>query len=122
LANLVAEVIHHEILETVPSIIHQAVADVVPGTVRQAMDDAVSRLTVPPPDTAVMVSIAEAAKRLGLGLTTTKNLAATGQIRTVMVDRRRLVPVEAIHDYVHSVEQESARLPVLPRKTRRTGT
>jgi excisionase family DNA binding protein len=104
--------------------VRRAILEVVPGVVRQAVDDAVSRLTANPPDTTVMVSIAETAKRLGLGVTTTKNLATTGQIRSVMVERRRLIPVEAIHDYVRRLEEESARLRVLPerRSSRRIGT
>jgi excisionase family DNA binding protein len=106
----------------VPHVVHQTILEAAPDIVHQAVDDALSRLTATAPDTAVMVSIPETAKRLGLGLTTTKNLVTTGQIRSVNVDRRRLVPVDAIQEYVRDLEVQAARLRVPAKKSRPTGT
>jgi excisionase family DNA binding protein len=67
---------------------------------RAVVDDLVSRVVAaiqPGADKhEVMVSIAEAAKRLGLGTTKLKELIATGQIESVKVGERRLVPVSAL--------------------------
>jgi excisionase family DNA binding protein len=123
LADLVSDAARQAVADTVPGTIRQTILEVIPGVVGQEVEHAVSRLTVTVPDTAVLLSIDETAKRLGLGATTTKNLIAAGQIRSVMVERRRLVPVEAIHEHVHGLEKESARLRVLPTKrSRPTGT
>lgn len=44
----------------------------------------------------VTVSVAEAAKMIGLGLTMTYELVSEGQLDTIKIGRRRLVRVESI--------------------------
>jgi excisionase family DNA binding protein len=51
---------------------------------------------------AVAVSLSEAAARLGVGLTTMKNLVWCGAIPTFRIGRRRLVPVSALAKFVES--------------------
>lgn len=50
--------------------------------------------------TGALVAVEEAAKRLGIGKTKTKELIACGHLGSVTVGRRRLVPAEAIEAYV----------------------
>lgn len=52
----------------------------------------------------VLVSITDAAAALGIGTTKTKQLIASGELRSVTVDRRRLVPVVALSEYVDRLE------------------
>ena len=56
----------------------------------------------------VLVSIPEAAAALGIGTTKTKALIAAGQLRSVQIDRRRFVPVAALHQYVASLSGTAA--------------
>jgi excisionase family DNA binding protein len=109
--------------EALVGVFQRAVTDALPGLVRQAVADAVSDLTTTTqPDTAVAVSVAEAARRLGLGLTTVKSLVTSGQIRSVTVDRRRLIPVQAIGDYVRRLEENAAPLRALAGQGHRGGS
>lgn len=52
----------------------------------------------------LFVSVPEAAKVIGLGETKTKELVRSGQLRTVKVGRRRLVPVAAIAELARALE------------------
>ncbi|HLI00657.1 MAG TPA: helix-turn-helix domain-containing protein [Acidimicrobiales bacterium] len=52
-----------------------------------------------PPD-PLMVPIETAAEMLGLGRTTTFTLIKTGELPTITVGRRRLVPVDAVRKFV----------------------
>ncbi len=60
-------------------------------------------------DTAAMVSVPEAAHRLGLGQTKVKKLIASGELRSVLVEGRRLVPVSAITAYVEELDDIGGR-------------
>jgi excisionase family DNA binding protein len=51
-------------------------------------------------ETALAISIVEAAARLGIGLTTMKKLVWENRIPTFYVGRRRLVPVNALERFV----------------------
>lgn len=74
-----------------------ALADVV----RAAVAEAVAQMGVDGGiDTAVLVDVEEAARRLGLGATTVKRKIACGDLESVLVDRRRLVAVKAIAAFV----------------------
>jgi len=77
-----------------------ALADVVASAVAEAL---AGRATLPP-DTELL-SVQEAARRLSIGTTTVKRLIATGELRSVLIDRRRLVPVRAISDFVSDLEE-----------------
>jgi excisionase family DNA binding protein len=48
----------------------------------------------------MLLDIGEVAKKLGLGQTKTWELVATGQIFSVRVGKRRLVPVESVEKFV----------------------
>lgn len=45
-----------------------------------------------------LLSIAEAARRLGVGRSLLYSMIGTGQVRTVKLSRRRLVPADALAD------------------------
>ena len=47
-----------------------------------------------------LVGVASAQKRLGIGRSLCWELIASGELPSVRIGRRRLVPVEAIDDYV----------------------
>jgi excisionase family DNA binding protein len=47
-----------------------------------------------------LVSVGEAAHQLGIGPTSAKELVARGQLESVKIGARRLVPVDAISDFV----------------------
>jgi excisionase family DNA binding protein len=86
--------------EALIAAIRQAVAD--------AIADAIGAAAPGPADTAVAVSVAGAATRLGLGTTTTKKLIAKGELRSILVEGRRLVPVEAIQDFVRRLDDPAS--------------
>jgi excisionase family DNA binding protein len=46
------------------------------------------------------VSVIEASQRLGLGLSTTKNLVARGDIKSILVGRRRLIPAGELERFI----------------------
>ena len=46
-----------------------------------------------------MLSVAEAAERLGVGTTKVKQLIATGRLASVTIGRRRLVPTASIRAF-----------------------
>jgi excisionase family DNA binding protein len=48
-------------------------------------------------------SIAEAAELLSRGRTKVYEAIATGELRTVKPDRRRLVPADALHEYAEKL-------------------
>jgi excisionase family DNA binding protein len=54
-------------------------------------------------DNRVVLTIEEAAKRLGIGRTTMYTLVMTGEIRSVTIGRLRRVPVRCLDEYVTSL-------------------
>ena len=54
---------------------------------------------------AKLLGVREAAARLGVSERTIRELVATGELRSLRVGRRRLVPVDAIADYVRGIER-----------------
>ena len=60
--------------------------------------------TASPSETRLLLSDIEAARALGLGKTKLRELLAQGAIRSVRVGRRRLVPVQALKDFVDTLE------------------
>lgn len=61
-----------------------------------------SPVTVSP---GALLTVTEAARRLGIGRTTTFALMRTGELRSVTVGRRRLVPAGAIDEFVAGLER-----------------
>jgi excisionase family DNA binding protein len=57
-----------------------------------------AQLRTPP---VQLLAVAEAAARLGVGRTTVYELLSAGQIRSVKVGRRRLIPATALAEYVN---------------------
>ncbi len=50
----------------------------------------------------------DAARSLGLGRTKTHQLVASGELRTVTIGRRRLVPRAALEEFVRRLETSAA--------------
>ncbi|MDO3687351.1 helix-turn-helix domain-containing protein [Micromonospora sp. C28ISP2-4] len=65
---------------------------------------------MPTPETRVVLTIEEAAQRLGIGRTTMYALIKTGQIRTVTIGRLRRVPTFCLDEYVQSLLAEPTHL------------
>ncbi|CAL9396531.1 hypothetical protein SUDANB121_01376 [Nocardiopsis dassonvillei] len=57
----------------------------------------------------VAYSIQETARALSLGTTTVKKLIATGQLPSVRIGRRRLVPRSALETYINHLVEEQAQ-------------
>ncbi|MFY1573383.1 helix-turn-helix domain-containing protein [Verrucosispora sp. WMMD703] len=55
------------------------------------------------PDNHLVLTIEQAAERLGIGRTTMYALIKTGQIRTVTIGRLRRVPTFCLDEYVQSL-------------------
>jgi len=53
------------------------------------------------------VTVDECAHILGLGITKTKRLVQTGDILSIRIGRRRLVPLTAISEYQRKLEDEA---------------
>ncbi|MGC5288968.1 helix-turn-helix domain-containing protein [Micromonospora sp. DT231] len=58
---------------------------------------------MPTPETRVVLTIEEAAQRLGIGRTTMYALIKTGRIRTVTIGRLRRVPTFCLDEYVRNL-------------------
>ena len=52
------------------------------------------------PDESAPYTIPEAADALGIGLTTAKKLIATRELRSFVIRRRRLVPRDAVVEFI----------------------
>jgi excisionase family DNA binding protein len=55
---------------------------------------------VEPDGPTALLSVAEAARRLGISRTTLYGEIAAGRFRSVKLGRRRIIPADAIADYV----------------------
>lgn len=55
----------------------------------------------------LLYSIAEAAEQLSLGKSTFEELIRDGEVETVTIRRRRLVPAEALVDYIERLKAAS---------------
>jgi len=53
-------------------------------------------------------TVAEVANQLGFGLTKTKMLVLTGEIRSVKHGRHRRIPAVAVDEFVQRVEMEAS--------------
>lgn len=63
-----------------------------------------------------LYQVPEAARQLSLGLTTTKALVASGELRSVKIGHARRVPADAIDEYVRRLDaaQNGDRAAVAP--------
>jgi excisionase family DNA binding protein len=53
----------------------------------------------------LLLTVREAAWRLGVGRTTVYALVTSGQLRSVQIGRARRIPVDALSDFVRSLGQ-----------------
>lgn len=58
--------------------------------------------------TPILVSMPDGAKVIGIGISKMKELVASGVIESVKIDRRRLIPVDALDRYVDSLRGQAA--------------
>lgn len=65
---------------------------------------------MPTPENRVVLTIEEAAQRLGIGRTTMYALIKTGQIRTVTIGRLRRVPTFCLDEYVRNLLADPTQL------------
>ena len=64
------------------------------------------------PDTAVTVSMKEAARRLDVGVTTARRLIAQNELESLWIgEGRRVVPVEALEEYVARLRASQGSVP-----------
>lgn len=59
-----------------------------------------------------LLTVTEASRCLGIGRTTTFGLMRTGELRSVTVGRRRLVPAGAIDEFVAGLDRATRGLEV----------
>lgn len=76
-----------------------------------------SPAAAPSPSPEALLPVAEAARRLGIGRTTTFELIRSGQLRSVTVGRRRLVPSDAIGEFVSALGRSAKGSAQLPETT-----
>jgi excisionase family DNA binding protein len=55
--------------------------------------------------TKLLLPVLDVAEVLGIGRSKAWELIATGELPTVRIGRRRLVPMSALEKYVHGLEQ-----------------
>jgi excisionase family DNA binding protein len=60
------------------------------------------------PDNRMVLTIEEAAKRLGVGRTTMYALVMNGEIRSVTIGRLRRVPTQCLDEYVSNLLAQPA--------------
>lgn len=57
---------------------------------------------------AVLLTVEQAARRLGIGRTTVFRLIRTGELHSVRIGRARRVPAEALTGYIRTLSQQQA--------------
>jgi excisionase family DNA binding protein len=55
-----------------------------------------------------LIPVEEAARLLGIGRSTTYDLIRSGQLRSVKIGKRRLVPAFAVDEAIERLSQESS--------------
>jgi len=78
------------------------------AVVEHAVAQALETVKVVSTDQAVMLSIPEAAQRLGIGTTKVKQLIAAGRLPSVTIGRRRLVPATRLQAFADTDGAEVA--------------
>lgn len=67
--------------------------------VEQAVAQALVSVKGASTEEAVMLSLPEAAQRLGIGTTKAKQLIASGRLASVTIGRRRLIPISGLQAF-----------------------
>jgi excisionase family DNA binding protein len=77
----------------------QALGEALQAVIEDAVAKALASVKTASGKDAVMLSVPEAAERLGVGTTKVKQLIASGQLASVTIGRRRLVPAENVRSF-----------------------
>lgn len=77
----------------------RALGEALQAVIEDAVAKALVAVNTPPGDDTVMLSVPQAAERLGVGTTKLKQLIASGQLASVTIGRRRLVPAEVVRSF-----------------------
>ncbi|GAA0439429.1 hypothetical protein Aca07nite_49020 [Actinoplanes capillaceus] len=64
-----------------------------------------------PDATPLVLTVEQAAKRLGIGRTLMYALIASGEVESVPIGRLRRVPVECLTEYVNRLREQNTQLP-----------
>lgn len=77
----------------------QALGEALQAVIEEAVSKALASVKASTADDTVMLSVPEAAERLGVGTTKVKQLIASGQLASVTIGRRRLVPAANVRSF-----------------------
>lgn len=77
----------------------QALGEALQAVIEDAVTKALASVKSPSTEDAIMLSVPEAAERLGVGTTKVKQLIASGQLASVTIGRRRLVPAAIVRSF-----------------------
>lgn len=77
----------------------QALGEALQAVIEDAVAKSLASVKAPSTEEAVMLSVPEAAERLGVGTTKVKQLIASGQLASVTIGRRRLVPAAIVRSF-----------------------
>jgi len=77
----------------------QRLADALADVIAMAVERAAANPTATPGH-AIAVGIADAAERLGVSAVTVKRLVASGELPSVLVGDRRLIPASALDAFI----------------------
>jgi excisionase family DNA binding protein len=83
---------------------YSALAEALGAVVRQAVHAALGEVSLATVNSDSMLDVPAAAGRIALSVTKTKRLIAAGELRSVLVGRRRLVPVSEIDAYIRRLQ------------------
>ncbi|WP_433302270.1 excisionase family DNA-binding protein [Actinoplanes sp. CA-030573] len=61
--------------------------------------------------TPLVLTIEQAAHRLGIGRTLMYALVTSGEIESVTIGRLRRIPADCVTEYVHRLRQQNTQLP-----------
>jgi excisionase family DNA binding protein len=63
--------------------------------------------------TPLVLTIEQAAKRLGIGRTLMYALVTSGEIESVTIGRLRRIPAECVTEYVNRLREQNTQLPAV---------
>ncbi|GAA4461036.1 helix-turn-helix domain-containing protein [Phytohabitans houttuyneae] len=66
---------------------------------------------MPTDATPLVLTIEQAAQRLGIGRTLMYALVTSGEVESVTIGRLRRIPADCITEYVNRLRQQNATLP-----------
>ncbi|MFI7543120.1 helix-turn-helix domain-containing protein [Actinoplanes sp. NPDC049599] len=61
--------------------------------------------------TPLVLTVEQAAQRLGIGRTLMYALIASGEVESVPIGRLRRIPVECLTEYVNRLREQNTQLP-----------